>query len=170
MVRLLAFIGLLAIIAIFAGAIYFFGGFYNVAATEPDPGVVDWALRQVRMASVTRHAGVTGSVNLDDATVVQQGARAYSDRGCAACHGAPGVEWQKFSEGMRPDPPDLKKVSKEREPAQLFWVIKHGIKMSGMPTFGEIGAGDREIWTIVAFVKKLPDVSEADYKAWSAQP
>jgi len=168
--RVLAGIGLLAIVAVVGAAVFFFGGFYNVAATEADPAVVDWALVKVRMASVARHAGVTGSVTLDDPAVVQAGARAFSERGCVNCHGAPGVKWQKFSEAQRPDPPDLVEVIKEREPAQLFWVIKNGIKMTGMPGFSLIGADDKEIWSIVAFVKKLPNVSEADFKAWTANP
>ena len=64
--RLLALIGALAIIVVVGAAIFFFGGFYNVAATEEDPGIVNWALAKVRAASVTRHAGVTPAVNLDD--------------------------------------------------------------------------------------------------------
>ena len=96
------------------------------------------------------------------------GARAYSERGCINCHGGPGVEWAKFSEGLRPDPPDLRDLVKERTPAQLFWVIKNGINMTGMPSFGE--APDQELWSIVAFLKKLPAVSDEEFKTWSAAP
>ena len=53
----------------------------------------------------------------------------------------------------------------ERTPEQLFWVIKNGINMTGMPGFGE--APDQELWSIVAFLKKLPTVSDEDYKTWS---
>jgi mono/diheme cytochrome c family protein len=74
----------------------------------------------------------------------------------------------KFSEGQRPDPPDLKEVANELEPRALFWVIKNGINMTGMPSFALAGVDDKEIWTIVAFVKKVPSVSEADFKAWTA--
>jgi hypothetical protein len=52
----------------------------------------------------------------------------------------------------------------------LFWVIKNGINMTGMPSFALAGAKDDEIWSIVAFLKKLPNVSEADYKVWTAPP
>jgi hypothetical protein len=52
----------------------------------------------------------------------------------------------------------------------LFWVVKNGINMTGMPSFAQAGAKDDEIWSVVAFLKKLPGVSEADYKAWTAQP
>jgi len=165
--RLLAGIGALAIIVAVSAAIFFFGGFYNIAATQEDPSIIKWVLVKVREASIVRHAGITPAVNLADPTIIQAGARAFAMRGCANCHGAPGETWQKFSEALRPDPPDLADVIKELEPGQIFWVIKNGINMTGMPGFALIGAEDKEIWSIVAFVKKLPEVSEADYKAWT---
>jgi mono/diheme cytochrome c family protein len=165
--KLLALIGTLGIIGAIVAAGYFFGGFYSVAATEPEPDIVSWALVRTRMASVARHAIETPPFSLDDAAQVRAGARAFAERGCANCHGAPGVPWGKWSEGLRPDPPDLKKIVNERQPRELFWVIKNGIKMTGMPSFGMIKVEDREIWTIVAFLKKLPTVSPEDFKAWS---
>jgi mono/diheme cytochrome c family protein len=120
------------------------------------------------MASILRHADVNSPVDLENADIVHAGARAFAARGCANCHGAPGVNWQKFSEGLQPDPPDLKDVVKEREPKELFWVVKNGIKMTAMPSFGAIGAEDNEIWSIVAFIRKLPTVSETDFKEWTA--
>ena len=168
--RILAGIGVLAIVIAVGAAVFFFGGFFNIAASEEDPDIVNWALIKVRMASISRHARDASPVNLEDPSVVRAGAQAFAARGCSNCHGAPGVNWQKFSEGLEPDPPDLKDVVKEREPAQLFWVVKHGIKMTGMPSFGKIGAEDKEVWSIVAFIKKLPTVTEEDFKAWSANP
>jgi mono/diheme cytochrome c family protein len=165
--KILALVGLLAIIAAIAAAAIVFGGFYSVAATAEDPGFVSWALSYVRQASINRHASETPPMALDDPATVQAGARAFAARGCENCHGAPGVNWAKFSEGLRPDPPDLKEIVNNREPRQLFWVVKNGIKWTGMPSFGLIEVPDREIWTIVAFLKKLPSVSEADFKAWS---
>ena len=167
--RFLTFIGALAIVVAVAAAVYFFGGFYTVAATQPDLAVVDWALKTVRMASMSRHATERVPATLDDPAVVQAGARAFSERGCVVCHGAPGVEWLKFSEAMRPYPPDLKDLATRRTPAQLFWVVKNGINMTGMPGFALVGVEDKELWSIVAFVRKLPSVSEADFKAWSAK-
>ncbi|HEY7665522.1 MAG TPA: cytochrome c [Xanthobacteraceae bacterium] len=170
MIKTLAVIGLLAILAAIAGAVYFFGGFYNVAGATEDPGIVKWAFTSVRQASIARHAKDAPPISLDDAATVQAGARAFSERGCVNCHGAPGVTWAKFSEGLHPDPPDLKEIADSVPPEQLFWVIKNGINMTGMPSFGAIEVPDREIWTIVAFVKKLPNVSDDDFKAWTAKP
>ena len=168
MFKTLAFIGFLGILAAIGAGVYFFGGHYSVAGTADEPAIVKWLLVKVRQASVERHAIDKPPVSLDDPTVVRAGARAYSERGCVHCHGAPGVNWSKFSEGLRPDPPDLSEVAKERTPEQLFLVIKNGINMTGMPSFGMVNVPDQEIWSIVAFVKKLPSVSDADFKAWSA--
>jgi mono/diheme cytochrome c family protein len=170
MKTLLALIGVLAILCVIAAAVFFFGGFYNVAAVVDDPSLVKSALTNIRLASIIRHATDTPPMPLDDPTTVQAGARAFSERGCTNCHGAPGVEWAKFSEGLRPDPPDLKELVDQRKPQELFWVVKNGIHMTGMPSFGLLEVPDREIWTIVAFLKKLPSVSEADFKAWAAKP
>lgn len=159
--KFLSYIGALAIIAAVAAAVFFFGGFYNVAATQPDPGVVAWALEHVRDASINRHAVDQPPLSMEEPATIQAGARAFASRGCASCHGAPGVMWAKFSEGLRPDPPDLKDVAKELTSAQIFWVVRNGINMTGMPGFGLVEAPDQEIWTIAAFVKKLPDVSGA---------
>jgi len=166
--RILALIGALAIIIGIGAAGFFFGGFYSVAGTQEDPAIVHWALLQVRIASINRHAVDRPPSSINDASRVQAGAKAYAAHGCTNCHGGPGVNWAKFSEGLHPDPPDLKDVVGELSPAELFWVIKNGINMTGMPSFAQAGASDDDIWSIAAFLKKLPTVSEADYKAWTA--
>lgn len=166
--RLLAAIGVLAIVVAIAAAVYFFGGFYSVAGTQEDPAPVKWALVQVRNASIAKHATDNPPGNLNDPATVQAGARQFLERGCAYCHGAPGVNWAKFSEGMHPDPPDLKEVAEARSPQELFWIVKNGINMTGMPSFGAVGVGDDDIWKIAAFVKQLPHVAEADFKSWTA--
>jgi mono/diheme cytochrome c family protein len=166
----LALVGLLAILGGVVAAVFFFGGYYSVAGTAGEPDVIKWALVHVRKASIEHHAKDSPPLSLNDPATVQAGARAFSERGCVNCHGGPGVDWAKFSEGLHPDPPDLKELANDRAPKQLFWVIKNGINMTGMPSFGAIEVPDQEIWTIVAFVKKLPSVSNDDYKAWTAPP
>jgi hypothetical protein len=168
---LLALIGALAIIGAIAAAAFFFGGFYNIAASEEDPQIVALTLPKVRQASIDRHsAGLRPpqGMSLDDPAVIQAGAKAFLQRGCTNCHGGPGVEWSKFSEGLQPDPPDLKEVAGEVEPRMLFWVIKNGINMTGMPSFAKAGVDDKEIWSITAFVKKIGSVKPEEFKAWSS--
>jgi mono/diheme cytochrome c family protein len=168
--RFLALIGLLAILGAIGAAFYFFCGYYSVSAIPNDPAPVAWALGKVRDASIGRHATDHPPMSLDDPAVIQAGARAFDQRGCAQCHGGPGVNWAKFSEGLRPDPPDLKDIAKDTPANEIFWVVKNGINMTGMPSFGRVGAEDKEVWSIAAFVKKLPGISESDYKSWIAPP
>ncbi len=168
--RILAMIGALAIIVGVGAAIFFFGGFYSVAGTVEDPAIVRWALIQIRTASINRHAHDQPPATLNDPATTQAGAKAFAAHGCANCHGAPGVNWAKYSEGLHPDPPDLKEIVDHLLPSQLFWVVKNGINMTGMPSFALAGVKDEEIWSIVAFLKKLPNVSDTDYKAWTAAP
>jgi mono/diheme cytochrome c family protein len=166
--RLLALIGALGLIVGIVAAVFFFGGYYNIAATEQDNGAVAWALIQVRKASIDRHATDTPPASLTDPATIQAGAKAFAARGCVNCHGGPGAQWAKFSEGLNPGPPDLKDVVGELQPREIFWVVKNGIRMTGMPSFAGAGVADPEIWSMVAFLKKLPTVSDADFKAWSA--
>jgi mono/diheme cytochrome c family protein len=169
--RILVLIGALAVIVAIGAAIFFFSGFYSVAESEDNPGVLNWALANVRAASVARHAAETPPASLDDPATVKAGARAYSTIGCVNCHGGPpNANWAKWSEGLKPVPADLKVMAKERTAPELFWVIKNGIKFTGMPSFGLAGASDQQIWTIVAFIKKLPTSSDEDYKTWTASP
>ena len=169
--RILTLIGALAVIAAIGAAVFFFGGFYSVAENEDDPAIVSWALATVRSSSVTRHASDQPPTSLDDPVTVKAGARAYAMIGCVNCHGGPpDANWAKWSEGLKPVPADLKEMAKLRTASQLFWVIKNGIKFTGMPSFGLAGASDEQIWTIVAFIKSLPSTTDADYKAWTASP
>ena len=169
MTKLLAFIGVVAILIAAAAGVFFLGGFFNIAATEHDPDIVNRVLIQTRMASIARHSRDIKEPQLA-ANDHQAGARAYNTRGCVNCHGAPGTEWAKWSEGLNPDPPDLKEIVPKREARELFFVVKNGIKMTGMPSFGASGMADDEAWKVVAFLKKLPTVTEAEYKAWTAGP
>ncbi len=166
--RVLAAIGLLAIVAAIAAAVYFFGGFYNVAALPQDNGAVAWTLAHVREASIESRAPSKAPINVDDPANIQAGARAFAEHGCVTCHGAPGAQWAKFSEGLRPDAADLNEVAKSQSVGEIFWVVKNGINMTAMPSFARVKVGDDEIWKIAAFVKKLPTVKPEDYKAWTA--
>jgi mono/diheme cytochrome c family protein len=166
--RFIAAGGALAFVMGVLAAVFFFGGFYSVAGTSEEPAVVSWALARVRAASVERHANDVAPAMIGFRATVRSGAREFAEYGCANCHGAPGENWAKFSEGLRPSPPDLKEIVNDRTPAQLFWVIKNGINMTGMPSFGIAGASDDDLWEIVAFLKELPNVTEKEFKAWTS--
>lgn len=148
-------------------AAFFFGGFFDIAASAPDPAPVNWALIHVREASIMRHAVEPAPMPLDDPALVQEGARAYQGLGCQSCHGGLGARPARFSQGLNPQP-NLKAVIGGITPPELFWVLKNGIKMTGMPSFGSGSdpTPDAELWKVVAFLKHVPSLSSDDLAKW----
>ena len=170
LMRLLALIGALAVIAGLAVAFFVFRGGFDVAATHDDPPWLANMLIRVRTASIARRATARPPISLDDAAIIRDGARAFAGAGCASCHGGPGVDWAKFAEGLNPGPPDLGDIAKVLPATEIFWVIKNGIRMTGMPSFEKAGLADDQISRIAAFVKHIPDVKPEDYKTWTTAP
>jgi mono/diheme cytochrome c family protein len=93
---------------------------------------------------------------------VQRGLIEYRDH-CSRCHGAPGVAPEEFALGMAPLPMNLVYAAGKSTPEEIYWTIRHGIKMTGMPAWG-VTHTDEEIWNMVAFLQKLPSLSPAQYK------
>ena len=167
--RFLAFIGVLAICVAIAGAVYFFGGFFSVSAADGGNAAVSWALENVREASIDKHYQAPSPPSwLRDNKTVQTGAHEFAEEGCVNCHGAPGHKPDRFAKGMDPNPPDLGEATKDDPPAKVFWTIKNGIRMTGMPAFGG-HMKDDEIWRAVAFAQHMTGVTPEQYKQWSAQ-
>jgi Cytochrome C oxidase, cbb3-type, subunit III len=167
--RFFALIGALGILAAIAVAAYLFTGYYDVAADAPG-GFIDVALVHIRDASISHFASGIPPMSLDDPATIQAGASNFAKVGCVTCHSGPGVQRAAFAKGaMNPGPPGLRTMSK-LEPAEIFWVVKNGIRMTAMPSFGKAGVPANDIWQIVAFVKKAPKISPADYQAWTAPP
>ncbi len=135
MSTILAAVAVLGLTLCIAAAGFFFGGFFNIGASNQDPALVNWSLVHVREASIARHATEPPPRALDDPAMVRIGAERYSDLGCTSCHGGLGTTPARFSKGLNPQP-NLKAVIKDIKPQELFWVLKNGIKMTGMPSFG----------------------------------
>jgi mono/diheme cytochrome c family protein len=122
--------------------------------------VTTWLLETARTRSIEAHsAGIQVPPGLDDPAKVLIGVDHYAAH-CAVCHGAPGVPRGDIARGLYPPPPDLAKAAPFYS-AGLFWIVKHGIKMTGMPAWSD--HSDDELWTTVAFLVKLPDMSEQEY-------
>jgi mono/diheme cytochrome c family protein len=148
------------VVVLGAGAV-FYTGVYDVAATTPHWPVARTILETARLRSIKAHAaGTAAPPGLDDPAKVLIGVAHYAAH-CAVCHGAPGVPRGDIGRGLYPPPPDLAKTTPLYSPAELFWILKHGIKMTGMPAWSD--HSDEELWGTVAFLEKLPGMSEQDY-------
>jgi mono/diheme cytochrome c family protein len=138
-----------------------YGGLYNVAASEqhlqPTFTVLETAMRQ----SVRLRARNIEVPPLADENMVLRGAACFRDK-CVQCHGAPGVAQEDIGKSMQPLPGPLVDARRHWQPRELYWVTRHGIKMSGMPAW-ERRLTEAELWSVVAFMQRLPDLSAAQY-------
>jgi ketosteroid isomerase-like protein len=100
--------------------------------------------------------------DISDAKLIASGAGEFAEM-CTGCHLAPGMKDTEMRAGLYPQPPNLTESGARRPPAEQFWIIKHGLKMTGMPAWG-VTHDDERIWSMVAFVQKLPDLSPAAYQ------
>lgn len=141
-------------------------GLPDVSATGKEPGWQEWILKTTRDHSIERRAeGVTVPDDLDRDERLAVGAAHYQEM-CIGCHGAPGHEPGEAAAGLNPQPPELvEAMAEEQSDSELFWVVKHGIRMTGMPGFGPTH-DDEKIWDLVAFIEKLPDLDAKSYHSW----
>lgn len=162
--RVVAFVVLL----IAAGLGFIFSGLYNVAADSEHTSPIEWVLRTTQSRSVHRRAEQVRPpawLAKPDPAVLRTGLMHYNAM-CVSCHGAPGINISSIGQGLNPPPPELS--GEAEEPGEIFWVVKHGIKMTGMPAFG-LTHSDEDLWTVVAFVQKMPDMTGADYQKMAAE-
>jgi mono/diheme cytochrome c family protein len=151
------------IIVIVAFFIFIYTGKYDVAATKPHTKFTEFILNIATEQSIRSHAiGITVPP-LDDESMVKTGFNHYKEM-CVGCHGAPGVKPSEIAEGLYPEPPELEDEIEEMSSEELYWITKNGIKMTGMPAFGPTHS-EEELWSIVAFLKQLPDLTPEEYKA-----
>lgn len=150
-------------LALIAGGVAFVrAGIYNVGADDPHLPATYAVLQQLRDASITSRANkLDPPKDLMSQARITQGAGNYAAM-CTQCHLAPGMGPTELSRGLYPAPPNLTKETVGA--AEAFWVIKHGIKASGMPAWGG-SMGDEYIWNMAAFIQKLPTLDAAQYQA-----
>ncbi|HWM46761.1 MAG TPA: c-type cytochrome [Xanthobacteraceae bacterium] len=156
---------LAALAAAAAGALLLaWSGLYNIAASSGHWRVVEWFLAFGMSNSVELRAhAIEVPATLDDPNLVRLGA-AHFQNGCALCHGAPGAPPDPTVQRMLPSPPDLADVVPQWRDAELFWIVKHGIKYTGMPAW-LAQQRDDEVWAVVAFLKRLPQLDAEAYRA-----
>ena len=142
-------------------------GLYDISAsdqhTAPVYRLLDYAMRR----SVMARTGEGAAPDLLDAQRVRRGAAHYREH-CVQCHGAPGVAPDALALGMTPAPANLVATARLWKPAEMFWVVKHGVKMSGMPAW-QYRMTDDEIWDTIAFVTATVHMTPREYAAMTRQ-
>jgi mono/diheme cytochrome c family protein/ketosteroid isomerase-like protein len=141
---------------------YAWSGAYDIGADAPHSRPVYALLETLRERSIATRSADVAPPDLTNEQLISSGAGNY-DAMCVGCHLAPGVDETELSKGLYPQPPNLSQVVID-DPGEVFWAIKHGIKASGMPAWGQSMA-DEYIWGMVAFLRRLPDLDADAYAA-----
>ena len=156
---------LVLLLAVGAGVVY--SGRVDVSADTPHSALVYRVIETAREKSIERAVrNSLAPANLSDTERVRRGAGNYAAM-CVECHLAPGKANSEIRKGLYPEPPDLSQPAKTQADvaARQFWIIKHGIKASGMPAWSKGGIEDDAIWDMVAFIQKMPTLTADQYAA-----
>jgi len=151
---------LLALIAMAAVAV---SGVYNVAASSGHWVITDKLIRFAVRRSIVMRSLSIDAPDLSNEGLVRLGAAHY-ELACATCHGSPSKDPSSIVHGMLPRPPSLHNAAIEWTPEQLFWIIRNGLKLTGMPAWSDLRRDD-EVWTVVGFLQRLPDMDRNEYVA-----
>lgn len=149
------------------GAAWMYSGTFDISADTPHSPLVHRLIETTRERAIERRArAVAVPANLSDTERVRRGAGNYAAM-CMECHLAPGRANSEIRMGLYPAPPDLARPAgtPENAAARQFWIIKHGIKATGMPAWSKGGIEDEAIWDMVAFLQQMPALSPERYLA-----
>jgi len=154
----------LAVVVIGAAIAYAYSGHYDISVGSGHMPWTNWYLETLRHRAIESRAADIDVPDLEGAQMFEAGAIVY-DQSCAGCHGRPGRE---PSDGFEPRPPALTRG--QSDPAELFWVVRNGIKMSAMPRIGENRVPDEQVWQIAAFLQDASRLTEGEYRELVEQP
>jgi mono/diheme cytochrome c family protein len=152
---------LIEIIVLIIGA---YSGIPDVSATKSEGKITDWFLNTTRDHSIHSQAAYIAAPSLNDSSLAATGFEHYQAM-CVTCHGAPGKEPDELAQGLNPPAPDLAQSTIDLSPGEMFLIVKDGIKMTGMPAWGQTHS-DSAIWAIVAFLQRLQTLTPETYKAF----
>lgn len=172
-----------AVLGGLAGLGVLYSGLYPMGADVPHNRLTYWALETMRERSIARAIRDIDVPPLDDSGLLIAGGEDYNEM-CTDCHLKPGKTESEFTLGLYPQPPNLSMSAEahhraedseggghgdpKASAARQFWIIKHGIKASGMAAFGATH-DDGRIWAMVAFLQKLPTLTPAQYQILTAR-
>ncbi|MEO6567926.1 MAG: cytochrome c [Opitutaceae bacterium] len=166
--KFLASVGAITIIVVAIGAGVIFSGAYDVGAMNKHSQMVSGFLETTMRRSIKHHAQkvtIPPSINLHDPALATKASADYAEM-CLTCHGAPGRKPDPWTAGLHPEPPSLTEAihASQWTDAEVYWIIKHGIKDTGMMAFGPSHQDD-DLWALSALVRQLPNITPDQFRA-----
>ena len=141
-------------------------GLVPIRASSGHMPLTEWLLGTTMRRSVAARSASVPSVPLDDPGLILKGAAHYH-LGCRPCHGAPGFAQPAYARSMTPHPPLLPSEIGTWERDDLFYLVRHGVKFTGMPAWPAEHRDD-EVWAVVAFLLAMPAMEPAEYESLTA--
>lgn len=162
-VVVLTFAGL-ALCGALAAGLLVYTGWYDVSATQSHTKLVHRLLDIGLARSVAVRAEQIQEPDLSGEARIKNGFELFRTH-CVQCHGAPGAAPAPYALGLNPAPASLVASARERPATEIFWIIREGIKMTGMPAW-KYRLTDTQMWDVAAFMRILPTLSAVDYRQW----
>jgi cytochrome c553 len=137
-------------------------GIIPIKASSGHWPITAWLLHFSMQRSIATYSAAIDPPALDEPRLVLQGAGHY-ETGCRPCHGSPAYRHPRIPQAMTPHPPYLPPLLADWEAEDLFYIVKHGVKFTGMPAW-PTQRRDDEVWAMVAFLRKFPSLSAEEYQ------
>lgn len=161
-------LALASVLVLVGGILFAFAyvklGVFNVAASKPHSSFVEWVTHETMVDSVKRRAGPIDAFGNVSAAQAKRGFCAYEAH-CVECHGAPAVARAQWVNGFNPAPPYLLDAAQHWRAGELEWIVRNGIKMTGMPAWRDT-MSDAEISQVAAFLEAMPKMQPQLYLRW----
>jgi mono/diheme cytochrome c family protein len=153
-----------------AGAYLFISlGLMPANADSPPSFLEKWMAQTSLRAALNKDAPSTPNpVVLNDENLIS-GIQLYAVN-CAVCHGASDGKASNIAMGLYQHAPQFVQHGVEDDPdGKIYWKIKHGIRLTGMPSFGGT-LSENELWQLTLFLKHMDSLPPASGKVWQAVP
>ncbi|MGH9458112.1 MAG: c-type cytochrome [Thermoanaerobaculia bacterium] len=136
-------------------------GIVPIKASSGHWPITKWFLEFGMARAFSTYSLAIEAPPLDDPALVVKGAAQY-EIACAPCHGSPELHHPRVTAAMTPEPPYLPPAIGKWTPEELFAIVKHGVKLTGMPAWPTQKRSD-EVWAMVAFLQRLPSLDVEAY-------
>jgi mono/diheme cytochrome c family protein len=167
-VRRLATFFFLPVLAAIGAGVVVGAGWVDFSASASPSRLEERAAQFALNRSIARHAPSKENPLADSSEAVTAGLVLFRAH-CVTCHGAPGVDPTEEGASLNPPAPGLTLPRVQARPdGQLFWIVSRGIRMTGMPAFGP-SRNEQEIWQLVAALRRLPQLSDAQKQILGAR-
>ncbi|MHA6298324.1 c-type cytochrome [Devosia sp. CAU 1758] len=150
---------------VIGGVVFVLSGIYNIGASREHWSFTNFVITILRDRSVSVAASNIDVPDLEDLDLYRLG-REHFLGACTSCHGVPGQPLNPIYANMLPQPPDLTGAFEDYGAREVFWIIDHGLKYTGMPAWPGDDRPD-EVWSMVAYLKRLNEEGPQDEAAFA---